>query len=260
MSAVGRNDLCPCGSGRKFKRCCANRSSSLSRVVTQNDVLRACEALDRLTGRARFQDDETRARTMCFGPEGFPAYDPEANAQLAALHLTLFQEWFWFDYVLHTGATAAATVLAGDVSALDVEARRALVVCAAAPLRCLRVEAVDPGERVWVSDAIDATVPQQVADEEASRAFMPGEALLARLGDADGQRQFIGISCRLNRDEPVEVARVVNRLRRRVLTEASDLTPGLCRMVDALAMLRFVMAADDASTSDDSPTGTIIVP
>jgi hypothetical protein len=228
--------------------------------VTQDDVVRACETLDRLTGRARFQDDEARARTMCFGPAGFPAYDPEANAQLAALHLTLFQEWFWFDYVLHTGVTAAATVLSGDVLALDVAARRALAVCAAAPLRCLRVEAVDRGERVWVSDAIDATVPQQVADEHASRAFVPGEALLARLADSGSSRRFVATSCRLDRDELVDVARMVSRLRRRLVSEVPDVTVALCRMLDALAMLRFVMAADEDSTSDDRPAGAIIVP
>jgi hypothetical protein len=25
MSKAGRNDLCPCGSGKKFKRCCAHK-------------------------------------------------------------------------------------------------------------------------------------------------------------------------------------------------------------------------------------------
>lgn len=28
MARVGRNDLCPCGSGRKFKKCCQSKGSS----------------------------------------------------------------------------------------------------------------------------------------------------------------------------------------------------------------------------------------
>ena len=28
---VGRNDLCPCGSGRKYKQCCANKAEHISR-------------------------------------------------------------------------------------------------------------------------------------------------------------------------------------------------------------------------------------
>jgi len=28
MAQTGRNDLCPCGSGRKFKKCCASKTAS----------------------------------------------------------------------------------------------------------------------------------------------------------------------------------------------------------------------------------------
>ena len=28
MAKAGRNDLCPCGSGRKFKKCCESKTSS----------------------------------------------------------------------------------------------------------------------------------------------------------------------------------------------------------------------------------------
>ena len=28
MAATGRNDLCPCGSGRKYKKCCASKTAS----------------------------------------------------------------------------------------------------------------------------------------------------------------------------------------------------------------------------------------
>jgi hypothetical protein len=28
MAKTGRNDLCPCGSGRKFKKCCESKTSS----------------------------------------------------------------------------------------------------------------------------------------------------------------------------------------------------------------------------------------
>jgi hypothetical protein len=259
MTSVGRNEPCPCGSGRKFKRCCAARPLVRPHTVTPDDVGHAGAALARLTGGARFREDEARAREMCFGPGGFPGYDPETNADLAALHITLFQEWFWFDYVFHTGMTAAVTLLTGDVASLDVGARQAVAICARAPLRVLRVEAVDAGERLWVSDAIDATVPQQVADAAASRMFVPGEALLARLGDVGDRRQIVGVSCRLGRDEPADLARVVTRMRRRVAAEALDVTPTISRMLDALAILRFVMDADESQVAADSAT-SIIVP
>ena len=35
MARVGRNDMCPCGSGRKFKKCCESKTPSVrqSRVL-----------------------------------------------------------------------------------------------------------------------------------------------------------------------------------------------------------------------------------
>ena len=30
MSAVGRNAPCPCGSGKKYKKCCANKTARMS--------------------------------------------------------------------------------------------------------------------------------------------------------------------------------------------------------------------------------------
>ncbi len=29
MSAIGRNAPCPCGSGKKYKRCCANKAAKM---------------------------------------------------------------------------------------------------------------------------------------------------------------------------------------------------------------------------------------
>lgn len=31
MTKIGRNDQCPCGSGRKYKRCCLEKEAALSR-------------------------------------------------------------------------------------------------------------------------------------------------------------------------------------------------------------------------------------
>ncbi len=30
MSAIGRNAPCPCGSGKKYKRCCANKAAKMA--------------------------------------------------------------------------------------------------------------------------------------------------------------------------------------------------------------------------------------
>lgn len=30
MAAIGRNDPCPCGSGKKYKQCCLNKAEKMS--------------------------------------------------------------------------------------------------------------------------------------------------------------------------------------------------------------------------------------
>lgn len=34
MTKVSRNDLCPCGSGKKYKKCCDGKSGLLKRKVS----------------------------------------------------------------------------------------------------------------------------------------------------------------------------------------------------------------------------------
>ena len=35
---VGRNEPCPCGSGKKYKKCCAKRDAVEARLEPQRDV------------------------------------------------------------------------------------------------------------------------------------------------------------------------------------------------------------------------------
>jgi hypothetical protein len=58
MSAPGRNDPCPCGSGRKVKRCCGQR-----RGPSENDLARAYlahQARDAARRLRHLHDDELR--------------------------------------------------------------------------------------------------------------------------------------------------------------------------------------------------------
>lgn len=35
MNTVGRNDPCPCGSGKKIKKCCENKNSAPKKIQAQ---------------------------------------------------------------------------------------------------------------------------------------------------------------------------------------------------------------------------------
>ena len=50
MKEVGRNDPCPCGSGKKFKKCCAQKSSMERRTFSSINPSSVQSSLSRITG------------------------------------------------------------------------------------------------------------------------------------------------------------------------------------------------------------------
>lgn len=60
MSKVGRNDPCPCGSGKKFKRCCIERVEAQERIERQEAevergwrTVTALDAAEQVLGESR---------------------------------------------------------------------------------------------------------------------------------------------------------------------------------------------------------------
>ena len=35
---IGRNELCPCGSGEKYKKCCLRKGKNAITAITENDL------------------------------------------------------------------------------------------------------------------------------------------------------------------------------------------------------------------------------
>ncbi|MDN3508975.1 MAG: SEC-C metal-binding domain-containing protein [Candidatus Neptunochlamydia sp.] len=50
MKEAGRNDPCPCGSGKKYKKCCAQKSSMERRSFTAIDPSSFQSIMSRITG------------------------------------------------------------------------------------------------------------------------------------------------------------------------------------------------------------------
>lgn len=71
---VGRNDPCPCGSGKKYKKCCLARDEAAARQSAQERA-RVIRAVEPRAGHDPFA--------------GFPAY----NGHLALLAETMARGW-----------------------------------------------------------------------------------------------------------------------------------------------------------------------
>lgn len=50
MKEVGRNDPCPCGSGKKYKKCCAQKTPMERRTFTQLNPSEIQSKIGRIAG------------------------------------------------------------------------------------------------------------------------------------------------------------------------------------------------------------------
>jgi hypothetical protein len=80
MSKPGRNDLCPCGSGRKYKKCCETKeqrqaSGRMLMILVGAGVLAAA-----IIGIASFSGERGSGATRVWSPEHGHYHDANGTA------------------------------------------------------------------------------------------------------------------------------------------------------------------------------------
>lgn len=185
--SVGRNEACPCGSGRKYKACHLGRPvvatptpadalfRKLAVWVEQPDVQRALvELVHEVTGephRGPTDARSPRARAAA------AAEDLLLGSQLTATMDVLLFDRGWFDRLL----AVRGPLLPPDERAL-AEAWRAT------RRSVYEVVAVRPGTGVTMRDIVTDGGPVEVADRTLARTSEPLDLVLMRLRpDADGR-------------------------------------------------------------------------
>jgi hypothetical protein len=150
MSAIGRNEPCPCGSGRKYKRCCLGRATGVPFTAAARDS--ALDKLAEYSMRPRL-DEERLVAGVAFwsgwldvhGEAGRPAMDREES-------LHAFGTWFALDFRLSSGATVVDTMLRRESSRLGPGEREYLQRMRETHLRPYQVTDVQPGEGLRLID------------------------------------------------------------------------------------------------------------
>jgi len=176
MATVGRNARCPCGSGRKYKRCCHAEAERLAQQARDDSRVGGAIA----DWSAREHPGELERAFEEFHPEG---------GRIEERDFELFLTWFNSDRDLTGGGTPVARYLAR--LDLDPVARGVAERIAAARLGLHRVRAVVPGRSVELESVVAgvsivaerATVSHEVVrwDVVLCRA-MPGEPVATLWG------------------------------------------------------------------------------
>ena len=119
------------------------------------------ELLASLVNLPRFTEDVDDAHDMIAGLDGV---SDDVIRETAG---SLFLEWLWLDYILHTGVLAQFALRRHERD-LNPGGRRFLRACLDAPMRLLQVTRVEPGVRVEVN--ISSTVVRPYPSPNAAAA------------------------------------------------------------------------------------------
>jgi hypothetical protein len=99
MSAIGRNDICPCGSGFKFKRCCLNKAGAAARLYLPGERASALAKLMRFSDRGEFEDRHEAAFQMFWGDWLSEEPDEDLERVMDSEQVNLaYHSWFVFDF------------------------------------------------------------------------------------------------------------------------------------------------------------------
>ena len=172
MAKIGPNELCPCGSGRKFKKCCGDPRAAdrYTRDERKAAFTRLTEYIE-VFGR----DDAERASEVFWGP--FASRVDELPPERDELFDDIEQLWLMFD---HAGAAGAMVdrFLAG--AELGDGERAFLQALRRSSMRVYEVVAAQPGQSLRLRDAIEGG-EVTVNERQASRTIARGDFLAARV-------------------------------------------------------------------------------
>ncbi len=196
MAKDGRNAPCPCGSGRKNKRCCEAADERLAKQV--RDDSRVGRAI--ADWSAREHGDELSRAFEEFHPEG---------RRIEERDYELLLTWFNSDRELRGGGTPVERYLARPD--LDLGERAAAERIAAARLGLHRVRAVTPGHSVELENVLTDT-PTLVASQAVSHQVACWDLLLCRVMPGEPVASLWGPVLIFEPDEEPELRAELERL------------------------------------------------
>ena len=194
MSKIGRNDTCPCGSGKKYKKCClasANASDFQFRWFRQVHA----ELVPKLI---EFASDELKtplieAAWMEFDGEGtLGPYDPASSMNV------LFLPWFLFNWTIELKPTkshdlsdvtiAEMFMMTNEVNAGEEALLQGAIRC---PYTLCEVIEVQPGSGFVLFDLL-RRIQYGVVERAASQTLKRGEIIYCATSEIRGLRSNVG--------------------------------------------------------------------
>lgn len=201
---AGRNDPCPCGSGKKYKKCCENANTTLVEEESKGHDGAVARALNWLMAKHR------KAASVAIDAMISGGLTNEERAALEAQDEQVWQnihinatEWLLAEgYMLVKGEQKRVSehILGQGGPLFTVDQRRWLAQLAERHLRLYEVTDVIPGEQITLCDALDIeALPIVVHEKTGSDASIVGSHMGFRLMEVDGHHELSGVAYRFSR-------------------------------------------------------------
>jgi hypothetical protein len=189
---TGRNDPCPCGSGKKYKHCCLKKeaegkSEAIGRDRSWDTMM---DKLLDFSREARFQQELQSAFDLFWNR----TYTIEEINSLDPMQAMNFLDWYAHDYrTAVDGRRIVEIFLDEGGSALSGQERELLEAQARAAMSAFEVRTVEEGHTVDLVDVFQET-GVQVRHTPSLRGIRAGQLLLARLATIGDLHRFSWIS------------------------------------------------------------------
>lgn len=204
---VGRNDLCPCESGEKYKKCCLKNNDAPSKELFYR---RLSEAHDRLVGRLMgFAEKNLGAEAVTLAMDEFllwPELEDEFDEDAFDRMASLFWPWYLFNWEydainakeygitlsMPEECTIAEVYTQNNNHRLDPLERRLYESINRKPYSFWEVVDVEPGRGMVLKDVLMGT-QIDVEERMGSQSVMPGDLLFGRAVSIDSLGMLAGL-------------------------------------------------------------------
>jgi len=225
MSQIGRNDPCPCGSGKKYKKCCLAKEEAAAAEVRgeQSAITTALDWLDQ-----HYPDAAGAAVSRGFlgdpGDKRRVALETLPPQVGQAIRMNV-GEWLLLDAELSIDGQsrrALELVLGPDGPNLTDSGRERLLEFAEQPLRLYEVRQVKKKEGLLLLDLIHPeTGPVWVQEKNATGFVWTWDIFAARLDRKGDNRVLTGAVYAMERDQALAC---LAEIRRELVGNADDLS------------------------------------
>ena len=206
---IGRNAPCPCGSGKKYKKCCLNKDeagrSQKTSVTPQELELR--DQLLSFAVKERYQEDYQKAYALFWRK---PLREPLALDQKGEETFALFMDWFLHDFRLANGATLIEEFRRERKGQLPPEKNTFLQAEAESYFSLYEVLTVTPEVGLRVKDLLTEEEIDTL-EVRGSRAVVKWDVIFARVIRSDSVDKFSGVISVVPRREKEEILSSVRK-------------------------------------------------